>query len=114
MNKLKPRIVIEKPLVRDQIHIHVNTLISSTKIVVVEFPLSNESEYIILQTGPIGSNLVRRLLRVQGVVDLVLRPYSVSISKGPAFEWPEIMSDIEDALKSCFPDTKEEIEIKKS
>lgn len=114
MKNLSPRLVVALVPNLYRRCYHVNVRISTDFIEMFHMPLRESSEKYIEKVGPVGSELIRKLDAIIGISEVTLQQYEVGISLGGAFDWSDVEDDILEAIKDCFGDRKDEVEIVRS
>ncbi len=110
---LSPRI-LRKVVPNPQcLNFEVNTRISTDYIESFHLPLRESSEKYIEKVGPIGAALVRKINDTLGCESVSLKQYGVQVIVGDAFNPDEdgITNDVIEALKDCFGDKRDEVEV---
>lgn len=111
MKNLSPRLVVALVPNLYRRCYHVNVRISTDFIEMFHMPLRESSEKYIEKVGPVGSELIRKLDAIIGISEVTLQQYEVGISLGGAFDWSDVEDDILEAIKDCFGDRKNEVEV---
>ncbi len=63
------------------------------------------------QIGEKGVALLSEVVKLEGVAEVTLSPYCLSVEIGRAFNWEEIDPQIIKALKETFGDEKDKVEV---
>lgn len=81
---------------------NINKRISDKSISMFEeiYDIESEGEKI----GKLGKTLIGRLLHIEGLEKITLNPYSLSITKGKAFDWVELESNIKKVIEFTIPE----------
>ena len=91
---------------------YTTTEISQTQIENFWRPLRDSSSEYLKKVGPVGTELLKKILALQGVEEVWIHPYEIFVIIGEAFDWEDIEPRIIEFLKKTFVETKpEEIEI---
>ena len=108
------RIVVEIVPNPDIRRYHLNFQISETTIHRFSVPLMNHQEHHLKEVGAVGAKLIRGLaLGIDGIVDISIHPYSVSITIGSAFRWQDLEGKILSRLKECWGEHKDEVRVER-
>jgi hypothetical protein len=62
-------------------------------------PLDKSSEYYLNEVGPVGKRIVEALDKVDGIVEISLKPFEAAITIGKAFAWADIGPQVIAAIK---------------
>lgn len=92
------RIVVEDYMQTGEITFHLNTKICDIFSMQINFPCSKPTSKL----GETGVSLIRGLNCIPGITRVTIRPYSITITKGIAFNWEEIKCNTIELLKACF------------
>jgi hypothetical protein len=111
-NEVAPRILVETPngKVEERAY-HVTTMIAEVPGKMFLMPLRESSKAPMEETGAVGSKLIERLGQIPGVTHVSLYPYAVYVTRGKAFKWREIHSEVITAIKACFGDNIKQMEL---
>ena len=77
----------EKNLSEDKRTYHLSTEVSSSHHECFYRPIRESSGEALARVGTLGTQLVRELLALDGVVLVEITPYSVCLEKGRVFKW---------------------------
>ena len=81
---------------------HVSFQISNTVIETFRRPIRPSSDQYLNKVEYPGKILVRRLLKIDGVTEVTIRPYSVGITVAKLFRWDDVESDIYQIFDEMF------------
>ena len=79
-----------------------NKLICLKKMKVFVPPLSWNESYNLEKIGHRGSEIIRSVIIIEGIVEVIIQPYRLIVGIGKAFDWEKIDPAIIDALKFAF------------
>ena len=111
---MKPRIISETvPNLRIKVY-HVSVEISQTPIETFLRPLRESSNEYLDKVGEVGTQIVKEILAILGVIEVSIEPYQIQVEKGKAFGWEDIEPGIIGALKKAFGEQSSEVEVTQS
>jgi hypothetical protein len=97
---IKKRVAGEKS---NMTSFNLNFEVSDSRIEVFYRPLRESSREYLRKVGPIGSKIVQALFKIDGITEVFIKPYEVTIEKGEAFGWYEIDPLVEAILLDQAP-----------
>lgn len=65
-------------------------------------PLRPSSKKFLKVVGPIGTQVVTKCLSIPGVTEVIIKPYSLQVMKGEAFDWEGIQGQVIAVLQETF------------
>lgn len=78
-------------------------LLSNTKISMWDHPFTTykgELDDELVELGPLGASLARKLVSIEGVKEIFIKPYEVNVIIGDAFTWESIQPQVVAVLQS--------------
>jgi len=84
------KIIIEKHPDSNRKIYHVNFEISNTVIEDFKRPLRESSKPYLDKLGPTGKRIIKKLFEIEGISEVFIKPYEITVSKGNAFSWVKI------------------------
>ena len=111
----KPRFEIKDyaPSLGSVKEIHTRFEVSNNPYQNFDKPLRPSSEPYLDEVGKIGTQIIREIFDIKGVVRVSITPYCLDIEKAPLFSWDEIEKDLIYILNRA-PDDLEELETRKA
>lgn len=96
------------PDIRD---FHINVEISQHPFNSFERPLRESSERYLAEVGSVGSAIINDLFTIDGIIEVRIRQYELTIYIGAAFKWAEVSPQIHAILRKHCADPAAEIAV---
>ncbi|MCI0542236.1 NifU N-terminal domain-containing protein [bacterium] len=91
---------------------HTTVEISKHQIKHFQRPFHFDKETASLgEIGETGTTLVKSVCAIDGVVEVFISPYDLTVEIGRAFNWEEIEPAVIRAVKRCFGDQADNVEM---
>lgn len=81
------RIKVRKFGVHDELLFSASVAISEHWHHKFDFPLRESSEKYLAEVGEAGSQIVKGIMSLPGIVSVTIQPYQIIVRKGEAFDW---------------------------
>ena len=107
----KPRIAKELVPNPNVMVFHCTTRISRVHISSFTKPLEKYNQTELNKVGQIGADVVKKILAIQGVTELFINPYEISVSKAKLFDWVKIKPRIIKALRPAFGKNADKVQV---
>lgn len=106
------RIGIESPP-NPQVRVfHINRKISDMHILSFTFPINDKADKENLEViGETGQSIVKRLNEIEGINEIYVKAYGISVEKAPMFDWSSLEPQIVVVLKETLQNQGEEAEV---
>ena len=96
------KVLVERTLNPNLREYHVKARISTTHIDMFYFPLGSDSAEDLANVGPVGKSIVEHLNTLDGIEQVFITPYSITVSKCAAYDWKDIETDILFSLEQAL------------
>ena len=77
---------------------HVSKSISESPFQIFWVPMKDFYRGDLEEVGEVGTGLVGQVFAIQGVTDVIIKPYELSVIIAPAFDWKDVEPYVLNAL----------------